>query len=589
MVRFSYIAVSISFINVFTGLYSVYASEFEQALKKEEFLGQESHLSAEQNVTPGTTLNSSPSLDTGNDIDKILEQYEYRKLEILVQMLTKLSKDRQLDKLDKLYLSQEKFASELGVKRWKIRKLLGEEEESNIKDPVQIWNSLKDKLPHILETYTGQKIKDALNSYIEAEKYYAKKTKENIMQNIDSIKGDIQEALTEEGLIKIIDSAKYKKMLAYADASYENYWQARSYSSNKSDSSAASEDSADSFIKVEFDKWPEQTWQQALCGWLFFPKELETLYDPIYSIYGREHIHFKLAYAAKYNNPLAFYHLYNLLQLYTDILEPTDDQDEMVEEGTLLTVQKHFLDEFKKLAKYTEDSPPYIVGLFFSWQEEQEKGRDWFRKACLNKDGRAYYQLALRAETLADRKKHFEEANQLNYKKALLGIARMQNNAKEAFDKYIEAGKVGIAEGYYQTAKTVMSYPDEIISTPDEPITKVLIYLDDAAELGMLTAYDLAAELCIKKDKIDDAKKYFLKKGHKGDPRGFYELGRLLENQGEIEEAKSSYQQSERLTGYFDAARLESSLEEAEKLEQEAEEYYKSHFIKLKSITEKKE
>lgn len=298
-----------------------------------------------------------------------------------------------------------------------------------------------------------------------------------------------------------------------------------------------------------------------------FPQELEEISDPIYSIYGQENIRFMLAYAAKYGNALAHYFLYDLIKSY--------DSEE--NDFPLKNIKSFFK---KKFNYFLSDSKvdSYIKGRIYFYLNNLEKSKEEFKKSEQEENKKSTYWLGiLESDEDTQREKYKESfGNGDNYKYPLLDIARVAPEDKDAFDKFIEAGnKYNLAEGFYEAAKMILDgYNDS-----NDPID----LLAKAGDLGMLSAYNFAAEICFKRKDIEKAKIFYEKQGKAGDLKGWYDLARVLESEEKFDKAKDYYKKSGPLIGYFDAARLGLN---GDKLIQEAQKYYDEHFIKLKKIVE---
>ena len=58
-----------------------------------------------------------------------------------------------------------------------------------------------------------------------------------------------------------------------------------------------------------YDAWPHQTVKEKVLSQIFFPQELKDLNESPSALYFRDHILYRLAYAAKNNDLLALYYI----------------------------------------------------------------------------------------------------------------------------------------------------------------------------------------------------------------------------------------------------------------------------------------
>lgn len=373
----------------------------------------------------------------------------------------------------------------------------------------------------------------------------------------------------------------------YPHYSLKDYWEHTSFSGPIVKSAK----------RLSIDKWPHQSWKQALGSWLFFPQELEDLYDPTISIYGRSYNQYSLAYSAYYRNPLAYYHLSKLVESYN--LSEEDEEDSMVKlEGYFYQKAVTYLESVRTYEDNKIETEPfeYARGLLEKYLGESD-GKSWFKQGHKRGDPRATYYLALSSDEKEKKINLYKQANKRGCKKALLKIASNSTNPQVAFNKYAKAGKKGIAEGYYHTGNMILNKGFRLLPLEGEAVKKEHEYLGFrslriAGEDGMLTAFDTAARYALKVGKVELAKRLYVEKGDNGDAKGYCDAGVLaLRNKKveRIEEAKKYYLKAQKLgdmLSQFKIAELEDVQEEKSKLSDEADRLYQDRFEELMKITQ---
>jgi TPR repeat protein len=287
-----------------------------------------------------------------------------------------------------------------------------------------------------------------------------------------------------------------------------------------------------------FYKWPHQKPEQAVAAALFFPQELVDPDENDAVLYGRPHIQELLAYSAKYEDPLALYHLSRVLESYSigeeDIIAQRSD-------ALLESAQKKEVD----LEGDEEGLPYYFAGQLFSLLGDKEKAERAFRKGDGYGDGRATYQLALLTESQEEKIRLYNRSRDLGYQKALLGLARTADNLDKQFDYYWKAGEAGIAEGYYELGNMVgrrgYRYQGE---EQAKQYNNSIEYFKKAGDLGLLSAYSKAAQGCLEAGQRQEALELYSKQTIEGG-LGLDDVDKftsLLKENGE-EAVRNLYQQ----------------------------------------------
>lgn len=379
------------------------------------------------------------------------------------------------------------------------------------------------------------------------------------------------------------------------------------------------------FQEWDFDEWPEQDHVSALLGYLFFPSELENLYDSEASIYSRPAVRLALAYSAKENNLLALYHLVNMIHHDIEVArafcdDSSDEEMEGVEMGEnmdntyeckeLLTNRESIKESSVLLNEIVEeidrriqlyDSTVQLKESFFHMENlkylfyHSSFCKKNLLESCLetikkniemcaknHNDVRAKYWLAINTEYSKSIKNNYIiEAKNHGYIKAKLKLLKYCDNQ---IDKLKPADRIiyyynfsrehNNPEGYYKAYILVQARVinkkmwDDLIfpylkSKLEQlgnvsNLDKVSIFLlEQAGKLGMIKAYDEAIEILkyymkalystteILKDPVLNKIKFLYEdKGNKGDPKGYYDLGKLYKSLREYDKAKEYFKKA---------------------------------------------
>ena len=343
-------------------------------------------------------------------------------------------------------------------------------------------------------------------------------------------------------------------------------------------------------------RWPHQTSKQSFLGSSFLPykleflgmmclpKELEELYDSPINLYGRSDIRYKLSLSARYRNPIALYHLSKILDLYGGDDEK-EERDFMKKKSLIFSEDAN---TYFTEATTNDKTHPFLKGVSYIYLEDRDKAQDFFKKAVEvdPTDEESCYML-LSMEGSSDL---YEKAK--TDKSFARGLLIKGNNAdtdEEALDLYLQAGQGGVAEGYYKVAQILnRGYDSHDFVGDKDPF----FYLEEAGKLGMLTAYDFAADLAKEKKDFALAKKFYTCKGDMGDPLGYYNLAALYEEEKNISEAMKYYKKAGPLIGGLEEAKLKekmSTVQEAEKIKEDFRKSYEKHFEMLIKIATNEE
>lgn len=312
-------------------------------------------------------------------------------------------------------------------------------------------------------------------------------------------------------------------------------------------------------------QWPHQNLFQALMAYLFFPQELENEVDSDIYLYGKDYIHEGLAFSARYQNPLAIYHLSRIFELYSN--EAEEDQ------------VKAWGSEFEKqLSDYlnteeVQDYDTYPRALIYSLLGEDEKAKDCLDKTLMLEDlfnqeeervdpKVAYLRALFRDKDKGERIRLYKVAAEGGIMRAYLGLARLQSNYDTAFELYKTAGAKGVPEGYFQVGdmlvKGYVFSNDDLTSREEQAIE----YFKQAGELGMISAYEVITEIYRARGKGDELEKLYKEQKDTRDPYVYYELGKFHEEHGNLEKAKKYYQKSGIALGQLKTLRLEGKKED---------------------------
>jgi hypothetical protein len=246
------------------------------------------------------------------------------------------------------------------------------------------------------------------------------------------------------------------------------------------------------YLAVKDDKWPHQTNKQALGAQLFFPQELNDLFDTGF-IFDCKDVLIKLSYAASFRDPVSCYVLSVALR---DHLLPE------IRTTKTKFVRKCINKLVDKVKRYLEIDNPHIFS--YAWLKYMvDLDISYLRDMALTTvcDIRAIYHYAHVADSYGgnneERKELYQRAYDRGYKRALLHLAQFSQTAEECFQIHKQATEEGVVEAYYQMGNMILNK-----GYRQESIEKGISYLNKATksrERGS-AFYTL--------------KKYYLRKGH---------------------------------------------------------------------------
>lgn len=321
-----------------------------------------------------------------------------------------------------------------------------------------------------------------------------------------------------------------------------------------------------------FLKWSSQsTYHQAVGGFLFFPRELDTMDDTVVSLYQRPRVMTLLACSASFNNPIALYYLSEAFQLQ-DSLMPTVSAtcDKDAEEGDSQDDEQHpsIVDEMaKKLESFSQEKLAWVMetttkeddenllmkGIIAFFLGKTSESLEAFSKFLQNKGfSPDTKQITLAKYHKAVLENDIEELEQLalesheHSKKVAIAAAlhvaitfRQVPSPRKSLPYYNQAAALGSARGYAGLANLA----EQGIQDPENPkIAKELYEL--ATTNGSLDAWSTLARNARKSD--DPAAQtqgfaYYEKAGEEGAPLAYVHLGNLYETWGNWDEAKKYY------------------------------------------------
>ena len=307
-------------------------------------------------------------------------------------------------------------------------------------------------------------------------------------------------------------------------------------------------------------KWPDQTYFQALMGYLFFPIPYETYYE----YPSARHLKYLLAISASYDNLLAIREVADVLKIYDESYHSHSDDESMQEE--LEQVQKYFGEKIMaRIHKYThelsseENLPVFYCGRLCLADGMVRMAKKYFKKGYElgnEKNGYCAYQYAQTLDVQSLEDSSVEKEKQVVLKNLLSmnpGLAKMMHASIEAdrrkrISLYEKAGELGIPKGY-KIAGLLCGNTEKERAYSNFAL---------AAQHHMLSAYDKIARMLLeeaglyesnneKKPYREKAKEAYRFKGESGKSSGYLKLGRLYLDEQKSEEAGR----------YFKKARLD--------------------------------
>lgn len=268
---------------------------------------------------------------------------------------------------------------------------------------------------------------------------------------------------------------------------------------------------------------------RSLTGYLFFPSELTEGYTPLQTMFLNLSLHRKLAYAAKYDHPVA-------QEFSTKLLKDSGEEEEENIRSTIQELKNKSKKVYLNISKEKSGVHSYFRGLAFQRLKHEKEAKSQFQEGA--KQGHALSLYALASMKEADRDyddafKDYEKSFNQGYLKALLGMGTCAADPKTAFNCFSEAGSYGLGEGYFLLAK--------MIKEEEKSEEDYINYLKLAAKNNSISALMTLGDFYEKKGKLIEAKKTYEELANRGNINGFINQGRILENCQSYDEAKQLY------------------------------------------------
>ncbi|MBL0941555.1 MAG: DUF4065 domain-containing protein [Alphaproteobacteria bacterium] len=306
------------------------------------------------------------------------------------------------------------------------------------------------------------------------------------------------------------------------------------------------------------DKWPHQTLFQALMAFLFFPQEIEDDTDSHIYLYRKDYIQEGLAHSARYQDPVALYHLSRIFALYSNGKEKDK-------------VKKWGVEFEKKLSHYLERKGArsfnkYPRALIYYYLKDAHQA-----KFCLDEeieattddvDPRVTHLRATFSDNKQERKSYYEIAYNKGLIKAKLDLAKLENSHMWAFNEFKRVGDEGIPEGYCQAANMILKgYVNDEQEVAEREKEAIEFFLK-AGKLGMISAFEKVVEIYRKRGEYDKIEALYKAQEESNDPYIYYELGEIYQGKHDLENAKKYYKKSGIPLGSLKPLELEGNQEE---------------------------
>ena len=317
---------------------------------------------------------------------------------------------------------------------------------------------------------------------------------------------------------------------------------------------------------VEQIRWPHQSALQAFLGHLFFPVQLEYLYETSLRLRLREPIQFLLALSASYGHPLAQYHIARVLVLY----DPTY-------ENKIDAVQKYFGDEVKKqhetyckTPSSKRNVPRYLCGLLCIRYNKFRRAQGHFKRGFNAGDPWCGYRYAWDLANKEKRKVQLEKLLPMHEGLGSMLATRFEDDKQKRIDLFVQAGNEGIAEGYNSAGVIAQSLNQ----------FQAYGYYLQAAQHHILGAYEEVAEYRTKEGKPDQAGQLYSIMAEHGDAQGSILLSELLAKEGRRKEAKFAFK-SAGVLGYDKRISLIQNSKKEKRLQKKRDRYAQTHIAIL--------
>lgn len=331
----------------------------------------------------------------------------------------------------------------------------------------------------------------------------------------------------------------------------------------------------DTIVDIDFDITEKSQLDKSLLSELYFPNEIENNLDILNSLYSRQYIHQELAGSAKYGNARAFFHLSQCFQ-NSFICEKNEKFEKF--EKWLLEQAKEKAKNDIVLLSWIENSitkkKEILENSKFVEKPEFVEKEDFIKK----QEGERLFYLGLFKRKRDECLSIFQKSYQYGYKRAKLEIAKREEKYENAYKIYLEMGKDGIPDGYFNAAMLIEQKKVHVEESAEE------LYLK-AGKMGKTQGFLKVMEIQFNQNagpldqqKEDNLEKLATKMKKKGDLSGFRKLGDWYRKKGELDKAKDFYIKAGKFIGYHLAAEIEEDNEKKQKLLSDANEYTILHF-----------
>lgn len=332
--------------------------------------------------------------------------------------------------------------------------------------------------------------------------------------------------------------------------------------------------------KFYLEKWPEQNNPDSIFSTLFFPQDLRAGDELLMPLLFRKNTPIILAFLAKKNNPEAKKYFCDFLDfLFSD----SEDKKYVKKHKSIYKLKNKLKEEvdeqFTKISQQKEND--FYKGMSLLYLNKKSEALQVFKENCeLEKPNPwCLYHAAILEKETKNKEKFWERADQLLLKKEIsyspeaknvlkrlyLDKGRYTASLEERLKSHVQACELGLPSAYLSIGKILKEESGKKLKNLEEfkqlsqkcNLGEPWQFLEEAGNRGILTAYDLAATHYIEQGNMLEAKRLYLLQGEKGDPEGYFNLGRLYEKEDNIKEAVNFYKKSGFLMGGIEqAARL---------------------------------
>lgn len=290
-----------------------------------------------------------------------------------------------------------------------------------------------------------------------------------------------------------------------------------------------------------YDAWPHQTVKEKVLSQIFFPQELKDLNESPSALYFRDHILYRLAYAAKNNDLLALYYMYHCLNFFEQDLDKDEinlSDDELNKQTTTpldswRDMKLQFRCKLYKLLEATDINdttlPYWCLSRIYDFLFLTDEAKTCLESAARYNDPRSFFEMALCSkQNKVDQISELEQLVSMDWPAAFLLLAQIADSMDAAYKLYIKAGENNISEGYHQAALMIKNGFIKNIS-----LVIAAELFERAGDMGRISSYENAASIWESLGCIENARTLYLKQGKNGDPSGYQSLSKLYPSDGD--------------------------------------------------------